>query len=120
MKLRREDDREAEFGLPTQFARPKDNGRDRVLNLASQGCTLRQIAMQTGLHKTQVQRMLKAGRMSDNEPRTWPRCGIFYYEWLLDRESARALFREQTETVPEAMVPNCMSARSRTRTRQLA
>jgi hypothetical protein len=44
--------------------------------------------------------------MSDNEPRTCPRCGIFYYEWLLDRESARALFREQTETVPEAMVPN--------------
>jgi hypothetical protein len=59
MKLRRDHEREAEFGLPTQFARPKEDGRDRVLNLASQGCTLRQIAMQTGLHKTQVQRMLK-------------------------------------------------------------
>jgi hypothetical protein len=60
MRLRAKDDREAEFGLPTRFAAVKDNSSDRVQNLASQGCTLRQIAMQTGLHKTQVQRMLKA------------------------------------------------------------
>lgn len=59
MKLRRADDREAEFGMPTRFVQHRDDGRDRVLNLAAQGCTLRQIAMQTGLHKTQVQRMLK-------------------------------------------------------------
>lgn len=59
MKLRTKDDREAEFGLPTQFARAKDNSAERVQNLASRGCTLNQIAMQTGLHKTQVQRILK-------------------------------------------------------------
>jgi hypothetical protein len=59
MKLRRDSDREAEFGLPTQFARPKEDGRDRVLNLASQGCTLRQIEMQTGKPRETVRRWLK-------------------------------------------------------------
>jgi hypothetical protein len=58
-RLRIKRDREVEFGLPARFAPKQDKSRDRVLNLASQGCTLRQIQMQTGVSKSSVQRWLK-------------------------------------------------------------
>lgn len=59
LRLKAEDPkRESEYGLPVDRSLPKDNSTDRVNNLASQGCTLNQIAMQTGLHKTQVRRIL--------------------------------------------------------------
>lgn len=58
MKLRRDDDREAEFGLKADGLLKRDD-RERVLNLASQGCTLRQIEMQTGKSRETVRRWLK-------------------------------------------------------------
>lgn len=56
-RIRLKAGRESEFGVAGGFQR--DNSRDRVLNLASQGCTLRQIEMQTGVSKSKVQRWLK-------------------------------------------------------------
>jgi hypothetical protein len=50
--------REPEFGMPLDM-RPKDNSRERVLNLAAQGCTLRQIEMQTGVKRETVRRWMK-------------------------------------------------------------
>jgi hypothetical protein len=58
-RLRLKNGRESEFGLPTDGSKAVDNSRDRVLNLASQGCTLRQIEFQTGVSKSKVQRWLK-------------------------------------------------------------
>jgi hypothetical protein len=62
MKLRddaKDPRREPQFGMPLDMAPVKDNSRDRVLNLASQGCTLRQIEMQTGKPRETVRRWLK-------------------------------------------------------------
>lgn len=36
---------------------------------------------------------------------TCERCGMAYYEWLLDEDGARALLTPGA-TVPEAMIPN--------------
>lgn len=58
-RIRLKADREAEFGLPLKFAQHRDNSRERVLNLAAQGCTLRQIEMQTGKPRETVRRWLK-------------------------------------------------------------
>lgn len=58
-RIRLRADRESEFGLPLRFAQHRDQSRARVLNLASQGCTLRQIEMQTGVSKSKAQRWLK-------------------------------------------------------------
>lgn len=56
-RVRVKADRDSEWGVP--LAVEKDKSHDRVLNLAAQGCTLRQIGMQTGVSKTQVARILK-------------------------------------------------------------
>lgn len=59
-KLRLANERESEFGLKTRFAvRAEPDARERVLNLAAQGCTLRQIEMQTGRPRETVRRWLK-------------------------------------------------------------
>lgn len=58
-RIRMKAERESEFGLPTRFAQHKDKSRERVLWLASKGCTLRQIEMQTGVSKSKAQRWLK-------------------------------------------------------------
>jgi DNA-binding NarL/FixJ family response regulator len=60
MKLRRDHEREAQFGLkfsgePTERVL---GASERIVNLASQGCTERQIAFQVGVSKTAVRRAL--------------------------------------------------------------
>lgn len=40
-----------------------------------------------------------------SQPLTCERCGMIYYEWLLDEASALALFTPGA-VVPEGMVPN--------------
>jgi hypothetical protein len=58
-RIRLKRGRESEFGLSTDLPAVRVAGADeRARNLYSQGCTLNQIAMQTGLHKTQVRRIL--------------------------------------------------------------
>lgn len=62
MKLRddaKDPRREPQFGMPIDMSPVKDNSRERVLNLAAQGCTLRQIEMQTGKPRETVRRWLK-------------------------------------------------------------
>lgn len=58
-RIRVKADRESEFGLPTRFAQHRDESRERVVWLFSKGCTLRQIAMQTGVSKSKAQRWVK-------------------------------------------------------------
>lgn len=62
-KLRLKDDRESEYGLPIDSqptrAETKAQDRQRVENLASRGCTLRQIKMQTGVPTETVRRWLR-------------------------------------------------------------
>jgi hypothetical protein len=58
-RIRLKAGRESEFGLPTTFGRHRDDSLARVLNLHLQGCTLRQIEMQTGVSKSKAQRWLK-------------------------------------------------------------
>jgi hypothetical protein len=62
-RIRLKAGRESEFGMPTQFAPTalrKDQSRVRVVNLATQGCTLRQIELQTGVPRETVRRWMKA------------------------------------------------------------
>jgi hypothetical protein len=64
LRLRAEDPkRESEFGLPVSGeptrAETKQQDRVRVLNLASQGCTMRQIEMQTKVPRETVRRWMK-------------------------------------------------------------
>lgn len=56
-KLRKDRGLDTETGFGASPV--KDNSRERVLNLAGQGCTLRQIEFQTGVSKSKVQRWLK-------------------------------------------------------------
>jgi hypothetical protein len=62
-KLRLSEGRESEFGLPIESeptrAETKAIDRERVSNLASRGCTLRQIKMQTGVPTETVRRWLR-------------------------------------------------------------
>lgn len=62
-KLRLSEGRESEFGLPIENeptrAETKAIDRERVTNLASRGCTLRQIKMQTGVPTETVRRWLR-------------------------------------------------------------
>jgi hypothetical protein len=61
-RLRVKNDRESEFGLSTRFPQAKERVPDaeaRVANLAAQGCTLRQIEMQTGVKRETVRRWMK-------------------------------------------------------------
>jgi hypothetical protein len=51
--------REAEFGMPVDGLVVKDSSRERVVNLARQGCTLRQIAVQTDVPRETVRRWMK-------------------------------------------------------------
>lgn len=58
-RLRLAKGRESERGLPYDRPEARVPGADeRVANLYERGCTLNQIALQTGLHKTQVRRIL--------------------------------------------------------------
>lgn len=60
-RLRLRANRDSEFGMPADL--PEKGARipgaeERVANLAAQGCTLRQITMQTGVPKDTVRRMM--------------------------------------------------------------
>lgn len=61
-RLRLKNGRETEFGLPIDFSADKDRSEERVRDLSNRGCSWREIAAQTGLHKTQVQRILARTR----------------------------------------------------------
>lgn len=56
-KIRIAADRDSEYGLSTVPA--ELDKETRVLNLASKGCTVRQIALQTGVPKSTVDRLLR-------------------------------------------------------------
>lgn len=62
VRIRLKHEREAEFGLPvvaeTRVQR-QDKSRERVLNLASQGMTVRQIEAVTGAKRETVRRWIK-------------------------------------------------------------
>lgn len=55
---------ETEFGLPISLEVVKDRSDERVAYLSGRGCSWREIAAQTGLHKTQVQRILARQRVA--------------------------------------------------------
>jgi hypothetical protein len=57
-RIRLKHGRETEFGLVIDHAAEKDRSEERVVYLSGRGCSWREIAAQTGLHKTQVQRIL--------------------------------------------------------------
>lgn len=61
-RLRLKNDRESEFGLPTNLPRGRErvpDARERVANLTAQGCTLKQIQLQTGVPRETVRRWMK-------------------------------------------------------------
>jgi hypothetical protein len=62
-RIRLKDDRDSEYGvktaMPATRAESKTQDRTRVLNLATQGCTLRQIEMQTDVPRETVRRWMK-------------------------------------------------------------
>lgn len=61
-RLRVKNDRESEFGLSTRFPQDKERVPDaeaRVANLAAQGCTLKQINLQTGVPRETVRRWMQ-------------------------------------------------------------
>lgn len=62
VRIRLKRDREAEFGLPLRpvtRAEVKDKSRDRVVHLASQGMTVRQIGTITDVPRETVRRWMK-------------------------------------------------------------
>jgi hypothetical protein len=50
--------RDSEYGM-AETEVPRDDSRERILNLAARGCTLRQIEMQTGKNRETVRRWLR-------------------------------------------------------------
>lgn len=61
-RIRLKADRESEFGLPARFAHHRESAgtkEARVRDLTSKGCTLRQIALQTGVPRETVRRWMK-------------------------------------------------------------
>lgn len=61
-RIRLKHSRETEFGLIIDRAVEKDRSSERIAYLSGRGCSWREIAAQTGLHKTQVQRVLAKQR----------------------------------------------------------
>lgn len=61
-RIRLKNGRETEFGLLIDHTAEKDRSVERVAYLSGRGCSWREIAAQTGLHKTQVQRILARQR----------------------------------------------------------
>lgn len=59
-RLRLKNGRETEFGLPVNLPQERvPDARERVQNLTAQGCTLRQIEMQTGVKRETVRRWMR-------------------------------------------------------------
>jgi hypothetical protein len=61
-RLRLANGRESEFGLSASLPRGRErvpDARARVVNLAGQGCTLKQIELQTGVPRETVRRWMK-------------------------------------------------------------
>jgi hypothetical protein len=61
-RIRLKAGRESEFGQVVDVAAARDSSEERVAYLDGRGCSWREIAAQTGLHKTQVQRILARRR----------------------------------------------------------
>jgi hypothetical protein len=61
-RIRLKAGRESEYGLVVDPASERDRSEERVIYLRDRGCSWREIAAQTGLHKTQVQRILARQR----------------------------------------------------------
>lgn len=61
-RIRLKAGRESEFGQVVDVKAEKDRSEERVAYLADRGCSWKQISDQTGLHKTQVQRILARRR----------------------------------------------------------
>lgn len=61
-RLRIKNGRESEFGLPVNMPQGRErvpDARERVENLTRQGCTLRQIEMQTGVKRETARRWMR-------------------------------------------------------------
>ena len=61
-KVRLDDDRDAEFGQKVQALVPSASKEERVVLLTERGLSSREVALQVGLHKTQVLRILARHR----------------------------------------------------------